>query len=38
MAWCLVFVPVIGMWAIHKYGWEHWEPFIRNHDTSDGPN
>ena len=27
MAWCLVFVPILGMWAVHKYGWEHWEPF-----------
>ncbi len=27
MAWCLVFVPILGIWAIHKYGWEHWEPF-----------
>ena len=30
MAWCLVFVPIIGMWAVHKYGWEHWEPFSRH--------
>jgi hypothetical protein len=27
LSWCLVFVPILGMWAIHKYGWEHWEPF-----------
>ena len=27
----LVFVPVIGMWAVHKYGWEHWEPFTKKH-------
>jgi hypothetical protein len=27
----LVFVPIIGMWAVHKYGWEHWEPFDRGH-------
>jgi len=30
MAWCLVFVPILGMWAVHKYGWEHWEPFSRH--------
>ena len=24
---CLVFVPILGIWAIHKYGWEHWSPF-----------
>ena len=27
----LIFVPVLGMWAVHKYGWEHWEPFAKNH-------
>jgi hypothetical protein len=31
MAWCLVFVPIIGMWAVHHYGWQHWEPFARKH-------
>jgi hypothetical protein len=30
----LVFVPVLGMWAVHKYGWQHWEPFT-NHDSPD---
>tara|TARA_B100000902_G_scaffold202391_1_gene192891 strand:+ start:853 stop:1059 length:207 start_codon:yes stop_codon:yes gene_type:complete len=30
MAWVLVFVPILGMWAVHKYGWEHWEPFNSN--------
>ena len=28
---CLVVVPIIGMWAVHKYGWEHWEPFTKKH-------
>lgn len=35
--WCLglmgillVFVPILGMWAVHKYGWQHWEPFSRH--------
>ena len=27
----LVFVPVLGMWAVHKYGWQHWEPFSKTH-------
>jgi hypothetical protein len=27
LASILVFVPILGMWAVHKYGWEHWEPF-----------
>ena len=31
LAWCLVFVPILGMWAVHKFGWEHWEPFSKNH-------
>jgi len=31
MSFLLVFVPIIGMWAVHKYGWQHWEPFSRNH-------
>jgi len=31
LAWCLVFVPIIGMWAVHKYNWQHWAPFDREH-------
>ena len=27
MSFALVFIPILGMWAVHKYGWEHWEPF-----------
>lgn len=27
----LVLVPILGMWAVHKYGWEHWEPFGKAH-------
>jgi hypothetical protein len=23
----LIGVPIAGIWAIHKYGWEHWQPF-----------
>ncbi len=30
LAWCLVFVPIIGMWAVHKYDWQHWEPFHKH--------
>jgi len=37
MAWCLVFVPILGMWAVHKYGWEHWEPFGKNHVSGGTP-
>jgi hypothetical protein len=31
MGFSLIFVPILGMWAVHKYGWEHWEPFDKNH-------
>jgi hypothetical protein len=27
MGFVLVFVPIIGMWAVHKYNWQHWAPF-----------
>jgi hypothetical protein len=27
LSFLLVFVPIIGIWAIHKYNWQHWEPF-----------
>jgi len=30
MGFSLVFIPILGMWAVHKYGWEHWEPFAKN--------
>ena len=30
LSFLLVFVPIIGMHLVHKYGWEHWEPF--NHE------
>jgi hypothetical protein len=23
----LIVVPIIGMHLVHKYEWEHWEPF-----------
>jgi len=31
MSFFLVFVPIMGMWAVHKYGWQHWEPFRESH-------
>lgn len=31
MGFALVFVPILGMWAVHKFGWEHWAPFDRSH-------
>jgi hypothetical protein len=32
----LVFVPIIGMWAVHKYNWEHWNHLQRIHDVKRG--
>jgi hypothetical protein len=23
--------PVLGIWAVHEYGWQHWEPFDKGH-------
>ena len=31
LSFALIFIPILGMWAVHKFGWEHWEPFTRNH-------
>jgi hypothetical protein len=35
MGFSLVFVPILGMWAVHKYGWEHWEPFTRHESNTE---
>jgi len=37
MSFALVFVPILGMWAVHKYGWEHWEPFSRHEPHTPPP-
>ena len=29
LSFILIFVPIIGMWAVHKYNWQHWAPFDR---------
>jgi hypothetical protein len=34
MGFLLVFVPIIGMHLVHKYGWEHWEPFHESHSKA----
>tara|TARA_R100000908_G_C3707685_1_gene115578 strand:- start:96 stop:221 length:126 start_codon:yes stop_codon:yes gene_type:complete len=31
LAYILIVVPIMGMDLIHKYGWEHWEPFKKTH-------
>lgn len=31
MSFILVFVPILGMWSVHKYNWQHWEPFDTSH-------
>ena len=36
----LIVVPIIGMNLVHKYGWEHWEPFSKHEphtETTGGP-
>jgi len=32
LCYMLIFVPIIGIWVIHKYNWQHWEPFSKNID------
>ena len=32
LGYALIVVPIMGIWAIHKYKWEHWEPFSKKHD------
>jgi hypothetical protein len=27
----LIVLPIMGIWAIHKYNWQHWAPFDRGH-------
>ena len=27
----IIVLPIMGIWAIHKYGWQHWAPFDRGH-------
>jgi hypothetical protein len=27
----LIVIPIVGMDLVHKYGWEHWEPFDKGH-------
>ena len=36
--WCLgvmgaslILLPIAGMWAVHKYNWQHWAPFDKGH-------
>ena len=31
IGYLLIVVPIMGIWAIHKYGWQHWAPFDRGH-------
>ena len=30
LCYLLVVVPIMGIWAIHKYNWQHWEPFDKS--------
>ena len=31
IGYVLIVVPIMGIWAIHKYGWQHWAPFDKGH-------
>ena len=31
LCYLLVVVPIMGIWAVHKYKWQHWEPFDKGH-------
>ena len=31
IGYLLIVLPIMGIWAIHKYGWQHWAPFDRGH-------
>ena len=31
LAFILICVPIIGMDLVHRYRWEHWEPFYKQH-------
>lgn len=31
ICYVLVVVPIMGIWAIHKYDWQHWAPFDKGH-------
>jgi hypothetical protein len=31
ICYIMVFVPIMGIWAVHKYNWQHWAPFDRGH-------
>ena len=31
MCYALIVVPIMGMWAVHKYDWQHWAPFDKGH-------
>ena len=33
LCFLLVFVPILGMSAVHEHGWEHWEPFTKRHNV-----
>ena len=31
ICYLLVVVPILGIYLIHKYNWQHWEPFDKGH-------
>ena len=33
LSYALIVVPILGIYLVHKYGWQHWEPFDKKHKT-----
>jgi hypothetical protein len=31
LGYILIVLPIMGIWAIHKYNWQHWAPFDKGH-------
>ena len=31
MCYTLIVVPIMGIYLIHKYNWQHWAPFDKGH-------
>jgi len=36
LGYLLIVVPILGIWVVHKYGWQHWEPFSKHMENSNG--
>jgi len=27
LSFILIVIPILGMWAVHHFKWQHWQPF-----------